>query len=74
MVKVVLVKVMQVKVVRRLMWRVVLIEMMETVMIAEMMVMDCNNAQERGRDKFDKPTAPFSNGCGGLMIVSDAFY
>ena len=64
MVKVVLVKLMRVKVVRRLMCRVVLIEIMETVMIAEMMVMDCNNAQERGRGKFDEPTAPFPNGWG----------
>ena len=37
---------------------------METVTIAEMMVMDCNNTWERGRDKFNKPTAPFSNGQG----------
>ena len=37
-------------------------ETMETVMIAEMMVMNCNNARERGRNKFDKPTAPFFNG------------
>ena len=25
---------------------------------------NCNNDWERGRDKFDEPTAPFSNGWG----------